>query len=291
YQEGPSQSFTLGDRQSPVTFPSGQSYCSFVLLPLLAFAARAKCLLVGAPGRGKTTSAILMGVLAGYSLRDVRRAIQKGQPQMTIADLVGSPLPSDLVNAKSLDQITISWRKWLSMRVKIIDEYNRIPTRTQSALLTLMADNYAELYDQTYECPEAAWYLTANDDAGGGTYQVIEALRDRIDIVVKALHFNSRFLGELLSRIEQGIRPEAVVPPQIIFTAEEQDRLYAEIMQVELPAPILRRLEFFASHFEFFDPGGAQLEYKTKDTAKLSGLEWRQLSAGETGKDKRKDLG
>jgi hypothetical protein len=200
-----------------VTLPSGQSYCSFVLLPLLTFATRAKCLLVGGPGRGKTCSAILMSILAGYSIRDVRRAIQKGQPQMTIADLLGSPLPADLVQAKSLDQIGIGWRKWLGMRVKIIDEYNRIPTRTQSALLTLMADNYAELYDQTYECPEAAWYLTANDDAGGGTYQVIEALRDRIDIVVKALHFNTRFLGELLTRLEAGIRPEEVVPPQIIF--------------------------------------------------------------------------
>jgi MoxR-like ATPase len=59
---------------------------------------------------------------------------------MTIADLLGTPLPADMVTARSLDQIGIGWRKWLSMRVKIIDEYNRIPTRTQSALLTLMAD-------------------------------------------------------------------------------------------------------------------------------------------------------
>ncbi len=91
---------------------------------------------------------------------------------MTIADLLGNPLPSVLVSAKSMDTVTIAWRRWLGMRVKIIDEYNRIPTRTQSALLTVMADNYAEMLDQIYECPEAAWYLTANDDAGGGTYQI-----------------------------------------------------------------------------------------------------------------------
>src|SRR5207249_7496563 len=184
-----------------------------------------------------TTSAILMGILAGYSIREVRRAIQKGQPQMTVSDLLGTPLPADLVQAKKLDQIGIAWRKWLAMRVKIIDEYNRIPTRTQSALLTLMADNYAEIFDQTYECPDSAWYLTANDDAGGGTYQVIEALRDRIDIVVKALHFNNRFLGELLARIEQGVRPEEVVPPQIMFTADEWDRMRQEIVAVEVPRP------------------------------------------------------
>ena len=136
---------------------------------------------------------------------------------MTIADLLGNPLPPTL-SAQEHGRIQIAWRKWLGMRVKIIDEYNRIPTRTQSALLTVMADNYAEMLDQVYECPEAAWYLTANDDAGGGTYQVIEALRDRIDIVVKALHFNTRFLGELLARIEEDIKPEEVVPPEVIFT-------------------------------------------------------------------------
>ena len=109
--------------------------------------------------------------------------------------------------------------------VKIIDEYNRIPTRTQSALLTIMADNYAEILDQIYECPEAAWYLTANDDAGGGTYQVIEALRDRIDVVVKALAFNTRFLKVLLDRIEEGYSPESLVPREIVFNEGEIDRL------------------------------------------------------------------
>ena len=291
FNDGPAQTYRLGDNQGQLTFPSGQSYCSFVLLPVLTFAVRAKCLLIGGPGRGKTSSAILMGILAGYPIREVRRAIQKGQPQMTIADLLGSPLPADLVKAQSLDQIGIGWRKWLSMRVKIIDEYNRIPTRTQSALLTLMADNYAELYDQTYECPESAWYLTANDDAGGGTYQVIEALRDRIDIVVKALHFNSRFLGELLDRIESGVRPEEVVPGQIIFCEEEWNRLHQEIRRVEVPGPILRRLEFFASQFEYCEPAASQFEYKTKDTVKLSAIEWTQVTSLDTGKDKQKDVG
>jgi MoxR-like ATPase len=210
---------------------------------------------------------------------------------MTISDLLGSPLPADLVQARSLDQIGIGWRKWLGMRVKIIDEYNRIPTRTQSALLTLMSDNYAELYDQTFECPEAAWYLTANDDAGGGTYQVIEALKDRIDIVVKALHFNSRFLGDLLARIEAGVRPEEIVPAQIIFTEEDWNRLHRTILRVPVPRPVLRRLEFFTSQFEYCEPAAVQFEYKTKDTAKLAGGEWNQITALDSGRDKLKDIG
>lgn len=291
YNDGPHQTFTFGDTKAKVNLPSGQSYSSFVLLPVLNFAVRRRCLLVGGPGRGKTSSAILMGVLAGYNLKDVKRGIQHGQPQMTISDLLGNPLPADLVNAKSMDDIRISWRKWLSMRIKIIDEYNRIPTRTQSALLTVMGDNYAEILDQIYECPESAWYLTANDDAGGGTYQVIEALRDRIDVVVKTLHFNNRFLNELLTRIEEGIRPEEVVPAQIIFSESEIDRMSKEILEVTLPPEIRRRLEFFASQFEFLEPAAEQLEYKTKDTAKLAGADFNLLSASETGKDRVKDLG
>jgi MoxR-like ATPase len=291
YNDGPPQAFTFGDSKTRLSLPSGQSYSSFVLMPLLNFAVRRRCLLVGGPGRGKTSSAILMGVLAGYSLTDVRRAMQHGQPQMTISDLLGNPLPADLVNARNMDEIRISWRKWLGMRVKIIDEYNRIPTRTQSALLTVMGDNYAELLDHVFECPEAAWFLTANDDAGGGTYQVIEALRDRIDIVVKTLHFNTRFLSELLTRIEEGIEPAQVVPPQIVFAESEIDRMGDEIRQVAVPLELRRRLEFFASQFEFLEPAAEQLEYKTKDTARLASADVHQLAAGETGKDRLKDLG
>ena len=260
-------------------------------MPLLSLATRRRCLLVGGPGRGKTVIAVLMGVLSGYDLQDIQRGIQHGQPQMTIADLLGNPLPSTLVGAARMEDVKIAWRKWLGMRVKIIDEYNRIPTRTQSALLTVMADNYAELYDQVVRCPEAAWYLTANDDAGGGTYQVIEALRDRIDVVVKALHFNTRFLPELLLRLEAGIKPEEVVPPEIVFTPDELDAAEREIRAVRLPADLRRRIEFFASHFEFFEPGARQLEYMTKDTVKLAALDLKALASAETGKDQAADLG
>lgn len=291
YEDGPSQTFEFGDARVKVSLPSDQSYSSYVLLPLLNLAVRRRCLLVGGPGRGKTVIATLMGLLSGYSLTEMKRAIQHGQPQMTISDLLGNPLPSSLVNATSMDEVTIAWRKWLGMRVKIIDEYNRIPTRTQSALLTVMGDNYAEIYDQIYECPEAAWYLTANDDAGGGTYQVVEALRDRIDVVVKALHFNTRFLNELLIRIETGVKPEDIVPPEIVFTEEELNRVEREIREVRISRELRRRLEFFASHFEFFEPAARQLEYMTKDTVKLAGIEFETLAAQETGKDGLADLG
>lgn len=291
YFDGPHQSFRFGDSRTEVPLPSGQSYSSFVLMPLLNFAVRRRCLFVGGPGRGKTASAVLMGVLAGYSVGEIRRGMQHGHPEMTVADLVGNPLPADLITATSTADIRIAWRAWLTMRVRIVDEYNRIPTRTQSALLTLMGDNYAEMFDQVFECPDAAWYLTANDDAGGGTYQVIEALRDRIDVVVQALSFNPRFLGDLLDRVEARYRPEDVVPEQLIFTTAEIDRLHTEVLAVSMPVEVRRRIEFFASQFEFLDTAATTLEYKTKDTARLAGIDSHLLNADDTGRDRLADLG
>lgn len=291
YHEGPSASFSVGDTHRTLVLPSAQSYSSYVLLPVLTFATRRKCLIVGGPGRGKTASAILMGVMAGYPVREVRRAMQHGHPQMTIADLLGNPLPADLVAAQDMGDIRIAWRKWLAMRVKIIDEYNRIPTRTQSALLTVMGDNYAEILNHVYECPESAWFLTANDDRGGGTYQVIEALRDRIDVVVQALAFNPRFLDDMLLRIEENIRPEEVMPRDIIFTDAEADRMGEEIRAVNVPHDVRRRIEFFCSQFELMEGAGAQFEYLTKDTVRLAGIDWAQVVAADSGRDRIKDLG
>ena len=98
------------------------------------------------------------------------------------------------------------------------------------------------------------------------------------------------FLGDLLRRIEAEIRPEDVVPSDIVFTEKEIDEIHRQVLAVRLSTPLRRRIEFFASHFEFSEGAGAQLEYKTKDTLKLSGIDPNSLGA-DAGKDQMKDLG
>lgn len=273
-----------------VTLPSEHSFCSYVLLPLLNFIVRKRALFIGGPGKGKTATAILLGILAGYTKEELTRAIRHGQPQMTVTDLLGAPMPGDLIKASTPDDITVAWRKWIQMRVKIVDEYNRIPTRTQSALLTLMGSGYAEVFDQVLVAPPSAWFLTANDDAGGGTFQVIEALKDRIDIVVKALQFNSQFLDELLHRVEVGVEPHEVVPAGLIFEPEELDVLNRDVLAVRIPPSVLRVIRYFISQFDFCDLVSPIFEYKSKDTARLSGVSISEICNHECPRDKTQHI-
>lgn len=283
--------FALGDMGRTLRLPTDQSFSSFALIPLLTFALRRKCLFIGGPGRGKTASATLMGLLAGLPLERIRRGMVHGHPQLTITDLLGNPLPKDMVAADSMGDVRIAWREWLDHRVKIVDEYNRIPTRTQSALLTLMGDGYAEILDQVKTSPESAWYLTANDEQGGGTYSVIEALRDRIDVVVQALPFNPRFTPELLMRVESNLRPDNHLPSSLVFTEAEIDAMGQSIRNLPIPADVRRRIEFFASQLELLEAGGAQIETMSKDTARLAGLDPTRWRLTETGRDQESDPG
>jgi MoxR-like ATPase len=248
------------------------SYSSFVLIPMLTLFTCRRALLIGGPGRGKTTSAILMALLSGMPREDVRRTIQRGHPQLSIADLLGAPLPADMLKAEDMSAVKIAWRKWIGERVKIIDEYNRIPTKTQSALLSLMAEGYAEMFDQYIYAGRSSWFLTANDDAGGGTFQVIEALKDRIDVVVRAVPFHSAFLETLLRRIETDKTPEELIPGEIVFTAEELELISEAILKIELPEGVRERLGFFLGQLDFCRLASSSFEAKSKDTLRLAGL-------------------
>ncbi len=281
---------TLGRGEQQVNVASEESYASFILLPLLTLMTSRRLLLIGAPGRGKTTVATLMALLAGYSLDEIKHAIQHGHPQMTQADILGSPLPSDLVQARNSADIRVLWRKWISMRVKIIDEYNRIPTKTQSCLLSLMAEGYAEMYEQVIHSQNSAWFLTANDDLGGGTFQVIEALKDRIDIVVRCTPFNTRYLMALAKRIAEAEQPENFMPNDIIFTHDELDEIGTAIRAIEMPSEVLEILGFLISQLDFCRRASDALEFQNKDTLHLAARRVGHVCTEDCSLDKFENL-
>jgi MoxR-like ATPase len=260
-----------GQENCRIQLPGSNGYASFVLMPLLNLLTNRRMVFVGGPGRGKTTMATLMALLAGAPLDEVRKAIQHGHPQLTLADLLGGPLPSDLVKAEDAQDIRVRWRQWITARVKIIDEYNRIPTKTQSALLSLMAEGYTEQYEQTVSSGTSAWYLTANDDQGGGTFPVIEALRDRIDAVVRCPPLHPGLIDTLAERVAGGATPEEFVPADLVCPAEELDAAAKAVRAVKVPAAVRDLVGLFLGQLDFCRRASDRLEYQTKDTLHLAG--------------------
>lgn len=280
---------TLGRGDARVEL-SPASYSSYALIPLLNLATSQRLLFVGAPGRGKTTMATLMARLSGTPLDDVRRLVQHGHPQLTISDLLGSPLPSELIRAEHGEDIRVAWRSWIGARVKIIDEYNRIPTKTQSALLSLMAEGYAETFEQVIHAGKSAWFLTANDDLGGGTFPVIEALKDRIDVVVRCAPYNSRHVGDLAARVADARSPEAMIPDDIVFSREELDQIEREIRAVPVPAEVEDVLGFFAGQLDFCRRASDTLELRNKDTLHVAGRKVAHVCTEDCPLDKQVHL-
>ena len=280
----------VGQDSGRVELPRSAAYSSFVLLPLLNLVTCRRLVFIGGPGRGKTTMATLMALLAGAPLAQVRQGVQHGHPQLTLADLLGSPLPGDLVRAERIGDIQVQWRSWITTRVKIIDEYNRIPTKTQSALLSLMAEGYAEMYEQVIHSGRSAWYLTANDEQGGGTFPVIEALRDRIDLVVRCTPFHPRFLDTLAERVAGGVSPEEFVPAELICTPEELDEADRVVRTVSIPPPVRELLGFLLGQLDFCLRASDRLELRTKDTLHLAGRRVGQVCTEDCPLDKTTNL-
>ena len=286
----PGAPLQVGQDAGRLELPRSAAYSSFVLLPLLNLVTCRRLVFVGGPGRGKTTMATLMALLAGAPLDQVRQGVQHGHPQLTLADLLGSPLPGDLVRAEQIGDVRVQWRSWITARVKIIDEYNRIPTKTQSALLSLMAEGYAEMYEQVIHCGRSAWYLTANDDQGGGTFPVIEALRDRIDVVVRCTPFHPRFLDTLAERVAGATSPEEFVPAELVCTPEELDEADRAVRATPLPPEVRELLGFLLGQLDFCLRASDRLELRTKDTLHLAGRRVGQVCTEDCPLDKTSNL-
>ncbi|MDB4932415.1 MAG: ATPase, family [Myxococcaceae bacterium] len=280
----------LGRAAHAVPVHASRAWSSFVLLPLLTLVTGQRLLIIGGPGRGKTSVAMLMAQLAGYPSAEVRRSVQRGHPQLTVSDLLGSALPSDLLKATHGEPVRVAWRRWLGLRVKVIDEYNRIPTKTQSALLSLMAEGCAEAFEQVVEVGPSSWYLTANDDLGGGTFEVIEALRDRIDAVVRCPPYSGRMLDALADRVGDA-RPAAdTLPRDIVLSLAEIERAGEAVRAVPIPADVLDALGFFAGQLDFCTRASARLEFKNKDTLHIAGRRVAHVCNEDCPLDKQENL-
>jgi hypothetical protein len=140
-----------------------------------------------------------------------------------------------------------------------------------------MAEGYAEMYQRVVKAGASAWFLTANDEMGGGTERVIDALKDRIDVVVRTAPFQIGFLPDLVERLERS-RPEAEeVPAQITFDEDSLKRARDAIRTIQVPDHVLDELGFFLGQLDFCALASDRLDYKNKETLHLAGKSIKPL--------------
>ncbi len=153
-----------------------------------------------------------------------------------------------------------------------------------------MAEGYAEMYEQVKSTGTSAWFLTANDDLGGGTFPVIDALKDRIDLVVRCTPFHSQHLAVLAERIASARSAEEFVPADLVFGTEELDRAGAEVRAVPVPEEVLDLLGFFLGQLDFCRRASDRLEYMNKDTLHLAGRRVGHVCTEDCPLDKQENL-
>jgi hypothetical protein len=153
-----------------------------------------------------------------------------------------------------------------------------------------MAEGTVEMYEQVINCGQSSWFLTANDEMGGGTFPVIEALKDRIDIVVRCTPFHARFLDTLLSRIEQCKRAEDFIPRDLLFTEEELEEIAQGVRAVKISLELQELVGFCLGQLDFCRRASKRLEYMNKDTLHLAGRRVGHVCTEDCSLDKHENI-
>jgi MoxR-like ATPase len=146
---------------------------------LVALFAQGHCLLIGAPGLGKT---LLVRTLA--SALDLHARRIQFTPDLMPADITGTDILEE--NAQTGRRAFRFNHGPVFTNILLADEINRTPPKTQAALLEAMQERRVTAAGNTYDLPAPFLVLaTQNPIELEGTYPLPEAQLDRFMFAIK----------------------------------------------------------------------------------------------------------
>jgi len=165
---------------------SGERFNSSLLFGTLTELNKGKQLLYGEYGGGKTTFAeYLHSLFHNLPIDIVRRAVIRGNPQLTQEKIVGRPEYGKM----HLGQEKVVWQNFVLIPQKIIDEFNRIPEANQAMLLDGIDRGEWGYLNEHISQGKQPFFVTCNyGDKGNNT--IIPPILDRFDVATE-----SKFLG------------------------------------------------------------------------------------------------
>ena len=189
---------------------------------LLVVACGGHALLEGVPGLGKTLSAKSLARVCGLDFHRVQCT-----PDLMPADVTGT-------NVFRLSDSTFQLHRGpVFTDVLLVDEINRTPPRTQSALLEAMEERQVTIDGIRYQLPKNFTVLaTQNPIEFEGTYPLPEAQLDRFLFKIRVVYPTHDEEAAILSRYETGF--DARRWEEIPLNPAESGLLEAARAEIEL---------------------------------------------------------
>jgi MoxR-like ATPase len=215
-------------------------------LALTCFFSRGHLLIEDLPGLGKTTLAIGIAKVLGLTF---------GRVQCT-SDL----LPTDITGLSIFNRDTNSFEFMpgpIFNHIVLVDEINRAPPKTQSALLEAMGEKQATIEGRTYDLPKPFFVIaTQNPTEQFGTFPLPESQLDRFMMKI-SIGYPPRSAEMVI--LKGGSKRSEIYGIEPVLTREEiihsQERIRKEIYVSDKMLEYLLNLIEATRNHKYFSAG------------------------------------